>query len=270
MGVDVLEIGLRDRVDGGGGNRGRGGVAGAAGVGGADRAGENAVRLVLGGDGGGAVGIGDDPAELLGEEEEGLVFLGVEVAGDVERAAEGPSEIIVVERGDLRLAAGIHVDPGGVVEEIVGGKLAVAEEFVGVAMEPRSAGLGDDLHLGSSRAAGFGGIAAAHHLELGNGVDAGRVEQRQIGTAVDIVGTVHLPGAAGVAGTVDGERDGGGLAGGKGNADIKLVDGSRADAGHEGHQLLIVACHQRRFADLGAFDGGGLLRTILQFDLDGG
>ncbi len=52
------------------------------------------------------------------------------------------------------------------------------------------------------------------------------------------------------------------------DADVQLVDRSRRDAGHQGHQLFVIARHQREFAHLRAVDHRALLAR-LQLHLNG-
>ena len=159
------------------------------------------------GDVGEEVAVGDDAAHFLGEEEEGVI--------PPDGAADGAAEVVVAQRGNRNVVAVVEIGVG--VEHIV------AEELVEVPVELVGAGAGDDVDLPAGAAAEFGVVVAALHGELGDGVDAGIGEQREVRAAVHVVRAVDVPGVLRGAAAVDGEVDLVRSADGIRDADVELI-----------------------------------------------
>jgi len=118
-----------------------------------------------GGDGaGGSGGAGAVAEGFVGDEEERLVFVVVELR-DEDGSADGGAVVVLLADGDA--------DAAGVVEGVVGIEFLVAEELVGGAVEAVGAGLGDEVHGASAGGAVLGFEAVGIDGELSDGVDGG-------------------------------------------------------------------------------------------------
>ena len=254
---DVLDVSRRIRVDLAGGNLcHRHGTrrAGAVGQGETDRLDQRAGDHASGGQRGIEGGVGDDLALLFGEEEERLILVLVEFAGNIHRAADSAAIIVPAQRGNLGRAVD-HVHPVGVVGPVVGSQSVVSKELVEAAMELAAAAFGDHVDLPATRAAAVGGVEAALHLELIDGVHAGEGHQREVAAAIHVVGAVHGPVVGRSAVAVDRVGQGGGGAGRRGVADVEFIGGAGGHARHQADQLLVVAGGEGQFAHLDASDG---------------
>src|SRR5260370_35724828 len=108
-------------------------------------------------------GVGDDAAPFLRIEEEGLVFLLVEVMRNVNWAAEGESKIVPAK---WRTSDGVQV-----VEEVIRVQLVVAEEFISASVELAGAAAGGHGDLTAGAAPWLGQVVTALHAELLEGIN---------------------------------------------------------------------------------------------------
>src|SRR4029079_9410408 len=124
------------------------------------------------------------------EEEKRLVLACVVGARNVDRSANGVTEIVVPQRrsrhsllagarvscsyDDIRSLGGwIGGKPTGKVVEIrIGIEPVVAEKLVEVAVEITPARLGDNVHMPACVASIFGAVVISQNLELRDRVDA--------------------------------------------------------------------------------------------------
>lgn len=101
-------------------------------------------------------------AIFFGEEKESLVFGGVIEAGNIKRATDSPSGIILA----------IQRSAGSLIKEIAGVEMFVSREEVAIAMKRRSAGLGGGHGNSGSTAAVLGAVIGSQDLKRIDGIDA--------------------------------------------------------------------------------------------------
>jgi hypothetical protein len=138
------------------------------------------------GNGGCRIGVGNDAAGFVGEEEESLVALLVDF-GYPNRTADGASEVVIAQGGPLGNGS------GGVVEKAVGVENVIAEELVNAAVNIPGSRTRNHVNLCARRAAGLRIVRTSNDAEFTDRINAGKREERQIGAAVDVVGAVNLP-----------------------------------------------------------------------------
>ena len=181
--------------------------------------------------------VGDDAAEFLREEEEGLVAAVIELA-QPDRPADGVAVVVVVERGTLEAAE--------VVGEAVGGVVVAAIEFVQIAVQQIGSALCNQIDLAAGAAPELRAVGIADGLEFRDGIDAGVDQQRVIRAAIDVVRSVHGPRIGAAALSVDGKRDHVGFAGRIRQTDIELIAAAVGDARLQANHLFVVAVIQRQ------------------------
>ena len=109
--------------------------------------------------------------------EEHLAFIRVEFPGDVERAAEVVTILVVVERRRGRSkTVGI-----GIARPRVRVESIILQVFVCGAVEVLRAGLGDDSNLRAGGTAVLGGVIRREELNLLCGVHIGRANAGAVG-----------------------------------------------------------------------------------------
>ena len=215
----------------------------------ADRHGKVARALRLGGHVERHGRVRDDAPELLRKEEEGLAPAVVDL-WDQDRSADRVAEVVVTQRRPG--------DAVQVVEVVVGVQVVVAEELVRRTMQRICARARNHVDLAGRGASVLRRVGIALGLELRDRIHAGKREQRQIRSAVDIVGTVDGPVVRACTLAADGKRDRVCAAQRVGRPKIDLVAGSRIGyAGLQAQQLLVVARAQHQLPYLRAVDQAG-------------
>src|SRR5262249_29409142 len=141
--------------------------------------------------------IGYDPAELLREEEESLVFLGVVHLRNKYRTANGVPEVVIPKwiTGFLRVRL--------LVQHAVRVQDVIAEEFVSVPVETARSRFRCYIDNATGAPAKFGCVLSAQSLEFGDCVYAREIKECLVRSAINVVGTVDCPVVPAVSLTVD-------------------------------------------------------------------
>ena len=194
-------------------------------------------------------------APLLRPEEESLLLVLVVDSGDVHRAAEGITVVVLlVGRSDARAAGVCAVEVILRVEEVV------AHKLVGIAVELIRPALGFNLDRAGTVAAVLGAIVRGEYFELSNGVDAGIDVQRAVAAVVHVVAAVEFPvvvlGATAIHAKGDAAVD----------ADLRLIHSGLVaharDQAHQGREIPAVEF------ELGKFFPGDCAREFGGLGLD--
>jgi hypothetical protein len=185
-------------------------------------------------------------APFFGPEEEGFGFVLVINIGNVDGAAEGKSEIVLM----IRRRNALFI-PRRRVEHVV------ADKFIGVAVESVGPRFGFDLDCAGAVLAILRAVIGSENFEFADGIDAGGYVERVILPVIHDRRAIEFPIVVFAATAVDAVEIVGG------NADAAFIgSGLIADSGNERDQLFEVSAIEFELRNLSAGDGtaeiGGL------------